>query len=250
MSVTRPVVREKVYDAWNCEARAETAHELRLKRVIRGITLVGEDGDTRVAEHAVGSERRPRRRTASRVDEIQPVGNAVAVVIARWNLVHIEREQQIVALAPDVADFERGVAHDLVLRGDVPLPVVAHVSGRIQAVLRDAVVGGESVREWFRVAVERAASDEHPVERRIEAEVQPVLQRLALIELAEAGAQGCLAVPFHVPRHAESRLEVVQGLGERPIGPVRSAKQARILAGRRARRQQHAVARVGAKRRH
>ena len=88
-----------------------------------------------------------------------------------------------------------------------------------------------------------------PIERWIEAEIQSILERLALIELPEAGPQGCLAIPFHVPGHAESRLEMIQGLGQRPIGPVRSAEQPGILAGSGARRHQHAVTRVGAKRR-
>src|SRR5206468_12903847 len=128
------------------------------------------------------------------------------------NLVGVVRTEQIEALAADVADLQRRVARDLTLHGDVPLPVVAHPSGGIEPVLRDALVGGERVRERLRVAVEGAAAEHGAVERRVEAEVQAVLERLALIELAEAHADRGLAVAVDVPGEAEAGGNVTLGL--------------------------------------
>src|SRR5262249_33223367 len=80
-------------------AAAERAEELGWKRVIHRLAAVIEEGDACVSKRGVRPQGGARRRAAAGADEIEAIGYAVSVVIARWDLVHIVRMEQIETLA-------------------------------------------------------------------------------------------------------------------------------------------------------
>jgi hypothetical protein len=117
-------------------AVAEAADELRLQRVVDRVAAVSADDDGRIAQDAVGPQRRPRCGVAAGVDEVQAVGDAVAVVVPWRDLVGVVGAGQMAPLAAHVHHLERGVASDLALHARVPLPRVAELSFGIEAVAR------------------------------------------------------------------------------------------------------------------
>src|SRR5215210_5909346 len=86
--------------------------------------VVAPDDDPLVAEDPVGSHRRLEAGVAAGMEEVQAIVDAVTVDVALGHLVDVVEEQLVLATAADVAQLEGGVAQDLVLEAEVPLPGV------------------------------------------------------------------------------------------------------------------------------
>ncbi len=181
--------RDSVCDAWNCDAAAEAADQLRLQRVVGRLAgRAPRCAMLLVAEDAERPQRGVRRRRSS--THSQAIVDAVAVGVAGQHLVDVDvRPQQVVAVVGDVADFERGFRPDLVLEHQVPLPVVRRLHVDFASARRRAERRAEAAVARLRGGVERSRMPTGRDERRVGGRCSSRRQALAQEELADAGAQ-------------------------------------------------------------
>ena len=169
------------------------ADEGRLQRVIDRVAVVLPEGHVAVPD-ALDAVEGPEGRVAR-----LRVGQAVL----GEDLVEVGLSEQVEALAAHVGHLERHVANQLALDGDVPLPVVRVGRDLLQRVARRSERGG-GVAGDDRVGVERSNDGGVPREGRVRADTQTRAHAVALVEAAQASADGHLAVAVDVPGDAHA----------------------------------------------
>src|SRR5262249_48244028 len=145
------------------------------------------------------------------------------------HFVQVHLAEEVEALAADVGGFHHRVRHHLTLHRQVPLPVVRVGRDGLERVGGRAERGGRVAADRGR-RVQGAGGGRATGEGRVLTHAQARAYAIALVEAADAGADGGLAVAVDVPGDADAGRDPERL--DRDQGAVRSVAAARQAEGR------------------
>src|SRR6266545_1553388 len=162
--------------------------------MVARFAIVAPDDDAVVAgQDTVRPDRGGETAVTARPQEVQAVVHAVVVDVPTGHLIYVIEEQLILALAAHITQLERGVAKDLLLEAEVPLPRIRHHCIRIASARSKPRTDAEAAVAGLDVGVELSDPALDATEGRVVGEGETAAQALAQEEASEARAQGCLA---------------------------------------------------------